>query len=52
MASSDPIGPLVKQLNQARKGAWYEGEEPELDQSLEDTLSDVAALVAEAEGQR
>lgn len=42
------FGPLIKQLNQARKDAWYEGEEPELDQSLEDMLADVGTLVAEA----
>ncbi len=45
------FGPLLKDLNQARKDIWYEGDEPELDQSLEDTLADVEILVAEAEAQ-
>jgi hypothetical protein len=42
-------GPLIRQLNQARKDVWYEGDEPELDQSFEDTLADVETLVDEAE---
>ena len=46
------FGPLIKELNQARKNVWYEGDEPEFSQSLEDTLSDVEALVAEAEAQK
>lgn len=46
------FGPLMKQLNQARKDAWYEGEEPELDQSLDDLLSDVETLVAQAEAEK
>lgn len=45
------FGPLLKQLNQARKDAWYEGEEPALDQSLEDLLSDVESLVGQAEAE-
>lgn len=45
------FGPLIRQLNQARKDVWYEGEEPELDQSLEETLNDIETLVAEAEAQ-
>lgn len=44
-------GPLLRQLNQVRKDIWYEGDEPDLDQSLEDTLVDVETLVAEAEAQ-
>lgn len=44
----DDFGPLIKQLNQARKNAWYDGEEPELGQSLEDTVNDVETLVAAA----
>lgn len=43
------FGPLLRRLNQARKDVWYEGEEPELDQSLEDVLADIETLVAEAE---
>lgn len=45
------FGPLIRQLNQARKDVWYEGEEPELDQSVEEILNDVETLVAEAEAQ-
>lgn len=45
------FGPMIRQLNQARKDAWYEGDEPELDQSLEETLASVETLVAAAEAQ-
>jgi uncharacterized protein (UPF0332 family) len=42
-------GPLLRILNQARKDIWYEGEEPELGDGLEDLLTDVQHLVAAAE---
>lgn len=45
------FGPLLRRLNQARKDVWYEGDEPQLDESLEDILSDLETLVAEAEAQ-
>lgn len=43
------FGPLLKQLNQARKDIWYEGDEPELDQSLADIVADLETLVSVAE---
>jgi hypothetical protein len=36
-------GPLLIELNQARKDVWYEGDDPALSQTLEDTLTDVEA---------
>ena len=39
------FGPLLRQLNQARKDVWYEGVEPDFDRALEDMLADVEALV-------
>lgn len=46
----DDFGPLLRQLNQARKDIWYEGDEPDFDDGLEDILADVETLVQEAEG--
>ncbi len=46
----DDFGPLLRQLNQARKDIWYEGDEPDFDQALEDVLADVETVVLEAEG--
>lgn len=45
------VGPLLKDLNQARKDIWYEGDDPELRQSLQDSFADVETLVTEAEAQ-
>lgn len=42
-------GPTLKQLNQARKDVWYEGEDPNLDEPLADVLDEVEQLVEEAE---
>ncbi len=47
---SDDFGPLLRQINQARKDIWYEGDEPSLDRTLEDILADIERLVVEAEG--
>jgi hypothetical protein len=44
------FGPVLKILNDARKEAIYEGEEPDLDgQSLEDVAADVETAVELAE---
>lgn len=40
------LGPLLKDLNQARKDYWYEGEDPEID--LETTYEEIEWLVDEA----
>jgi uncharacterized protein (UPF0332 family) len=45
------LGPLLRELNQARKDIWYEGDEPDFGRSLADVLVDVEALVVEAEAQ-
>jgi HEPN domain len=44
-------GPLLRALNQARKDIWYEGEEPELNEDLENIAAEVEALVAAAQAQ-
>ncbi len=44
------FGSLLRQLNQARKDIWYEGDDPDFDRALEDILAEVERLVAEAEG--
>ena len=45
------FGPVLRILNDARKEAIYEGEEPDLDgQSLEDVATDVETAVEMAEG--
>jgi hypothetical protein len=45
------FGPVLRTLNDARKEAIYEGEEPDLDgQSLEDVATDVETAVKMAEG--
>lgn len=41
----EDCGPLLRQLNQARKDVWYEGDEPEFDTDIEDVLSQVETLV-------
>lgn len=41
--------PLLLALNQARKDIWYEGEEPELGDGIEDMLAHVERLVDAAE---
>lgn len=46
----DDFGPLLRQLNQARKDIRYEGDEPDFERSLEDVLADVETLVEAAEG--
>jgi uncharacterized protein (UPF0332 family) len=46
---AEDYGPLLRALNQARKDIWYEGDEPELDQDLEDIAARVEALVEAAE---
>ncbi len=44
------FGPVLRTLNDARKEAIYEGEEPELEgQSLEDVAADVETAVGIAE---
>ncbi len=40
---------LLRNLNQARKDVWYEGDETDLD--LEDTYADVESLVEAAEAE-
>ncbi|MGH2715573.1 MAG: HEPN domain-containing protein [Thermoleophilaceae bacterium] len=49
---ADDFGPLLRQLNQARKDVWYEGDEPQLDRSLEEIAADVERLVDAATGER
>lgn len=44
-------GPALRTLNQARKDIWYEGEEPELDDELEDLVAEVEELVQAAEAE-
>jgi uncharacterized protein (UPF0332 family) len=45
-------GPLLRTLNQARKDIWYEGEDPELGDDLDELVADVAELVAAAQEER
>lgn len=49
---SEDFGPLLRSLNQARKHIWYEGDDPDLDESLEEILGHVETLVEAAEQQR
>lgn len=42
-------GPTLRELNQARKDVWYEGEDPDLDEPLADVLDEIEQLVEEAE---
>ncbi len=48
----EDFGPLLRQLNQARKDIWYEGDDPQLDRGLEEISGDVERLVVAAEAQR
>lgn len=41
---------LLRNLNQARKDIWYEGDEPELVEEIETVASEVEELVDAAEG--
>jgi uncharacterized protein (UPF0332 family) len=45
----EDFGPLLRQLNQARKDVWYEGDDPEFNTSIEDVLAQVETLVDAAE---
>lgn len=45
----EDFGPLLRQLNQARKDVWYEGDDPEFNTSIEDVLAQVETLVEAAE---
>ncbi|MEA2302612.1 MAG: hypothetical protein QOE44_3147 [Solirubrobacteraceae bacterium] len=45
----EDLGPLLRDLNQARKDVWYEGDEPDLDETLEEILHRVESLVDAAE---
>ena len=45
----EDYGPILKELNQARKDVWYEGEDPDLDEPLADVLDQIERLVEEAE---
>jgi hypothetical protein len=42
-------GPLLRNLNQARKDIWYEGEEPELGNELNSIADDLDSIVKAAE---
>jgi uncharacterized protein (UPF0332 family) len=46
---TEDYGPVLRVLNQARKDIWYEGEEPELNDDLEDLVAEVEELVEAAE---
>lgn len=48
----EDYGPLLRQLNQARKDIWYEGDDPQLDRTLEEIAGDVEQLVEVAEAER
>lgn len=48
----EDYGPLLRQLNQARKDIWYEGDDPKLDRSLDQIAADVERLVEVAEAER
>lgn len=48
---TEDYGTLVRQLNQARKDVWYEGDEPEFETSIEDVLVRVEALVDAAKSE-
>lgn len=48
-ALDEDFGPMLRQLNQARKDVWYEGDDPEFDASIEDVLAQVETLVDAAE---
>lgn len=41
--------PLLRELNQARKDVWYEGDDPDLDRSLEEIAGEIEALVEKTE---
>lgn len=46
----EDLAPLLRQLNQARKDIWYEGDDPDFGgRSLADVLAEVEALVDAAE---
>ncbi|HYI99223.1 MAG TPA: HEPN domain-containing protein [Thermoleophilaceae bacterium] len=45
------FGPLLRELNQARKDIWYEGDEPDFEDGLEDVIAQVEELVSAAEEQ-
>lgn len=45
------LAPLLRQLNQARKDIWYEGDDPDFgSQSLGDVFAEVERLVEAGEG--
>jgi len=47
----EDLAPLLRQLNQARKDIWYEGDDPDFGgRSLEDVLAEVEKLVEAGEG--
>lgn len=47
----DDVAPLLRQLNQARKDIWYEGEDPDFgERTLEDVFVEVERLVEAGEG--
>ncbi len=47
----EDFAPLLRQLNQARKDIWYEGDDPDFGgRSLEDVLAEVEKLVEAGEG--
>jgi uncharacterized protein (UPF0332 family) len=48
----EDYGPLLRQLNQARKDVWYEGDDPQLDRSLDEIVGDLERLVEAAEAER
>lgn len=45
----EDFGPLLRQLNQARKDVWYEGDDPQFNTSIEDVLAQVETLVDAAQ---
>jgi hypothetical protein len=47
----EDFGPLLRNLNQARKDVWYDGEEPDFgEETVSDVADRVATLVEAAEG--
>lgn len=50
---ADDYGSLLRSLNQARKDAWYDGDEPDFDdEDVESIARQVEALVTQAEAEK
>lgn len=43
------LGALLRDLNQARKDVWYEGDDPQLDQDLDEIADEIESLIDDTE---